>query len=168
MLRLPLLCQVLTIRERRRFESLDSPKHPVDTISGHVSLDTHLELMKWRSAGGAMVTSLQGSCRWRLMPMGKQPIMTKSRSSDAFMPMASADGCQWEWWCVNADGQCWWLPIAVKGGLPMILKRIVGVADWLVAVCRSITEDSLIFSLVIRVYFVYGFRLIWNLSSSRV
>ena len=38
-------------------------EHIVDTIFGHVSLDTHLELMKCRSADGAMVTSLQGSCR---------------------------------------------------------------------------------------------------------
>jgi len=37
----------------------------VDTIFGHVSLYTHLELMKRRSADWAMVASLQGSCRWR-------------------------------------------------------------------------------------------------------
>ena len=37
----------------------------VDTVFGHVSLDTHLELMKRRSADWAMVASLQGSCRWR-------------------------------------------------------------------------------------------------------
>jgi len=30
---------------------------------GHVSFDTHLELMECRSADGAMVISLQGSCR---------------------------------------------------------------------------------------------------------
>ena len=37
----------------------------VDTIFGHVSLDTHLELMKHRSAGWVMVASLQKSCRWK-------------------------------------------------------------------------------------------------------
>ena len=35
----------------------------VDTGFGHVSFDTRLELMGCRSADGAMVTSLQGSCR---------------------------------------------------------------------------------------------------------
>ena len=34
-----------------------------NTVFGHVSFDTHLELMKCKSADGAMVTSLQGSCR---------------------------------------------------------------------------------------------------------
>ena len=37
----------------------------VDIVSGHVSLDTHLELMKHRSVGWVMVASLQKSCRWR-------------------------------------------------------------------------------------------------------
>jgi len=69
----------------------------VDTVFGHVNLDTHLELIKCRSAGGEMVTSLQRSCRWRLVSMGKQPNMTKSRCGDAFMPMTSADGCRWLW-----------------------------------------------------------------------
>jgi len=36
----------------------------VDTVFGHVSLDTHLKLMKHRSADWAMVASLHGSCRW--------------------------------------------------------------------------------------------------------
>jgi len=56
-------------------------------IGGHVLtpfLDTyifyaHLELIKCRSADGAMVTSLQGSYRWRLMPMGERRNMTESR-----------------------------------------------------------------------------------------
>ena len=69
----------------------------VDTVFGHVSFEAHLELMKCRSADGAMVTSLQGSCRWRSILMGEQPNMTKSRSGDAFMPMANADGCRWRW-----------------------------------------------------------------------
>ena len=55
-----------------------------------------------------------------------------------------------------------------KGGLPMVMGKDAGVADWFVAVYRSDMEDSLMFSLVIRVCFVYGFRLIWNSNSSRV
>ena len=69
----------------------------VDTIFGHVSLDAHLELMKCRSVGGKMVTSLQESCRWGLVPMGKRQDMTKSRSGDGFVPMTSIDGCRWLW-----------------------------------------------------------------------
>jgi len=51
----------------------------VDTVFRHVSLDTHLELIKCRLADGAMVTSPQGSYRWRLVPMGERQNMTKSR-----------------------------------------------------------------------------------------
>jgi len=35
----------------------------VDTIFGHVSFDTYLGTIKYRSADEAMVNSLQGSCR---------------------------------------------------------------------------------------------------------
>ena len=124
----------------------------VDTVFGHVSLDTHLELMKCRSAGGEMVTSLHGSCRWRLVPMGKQPNMAKSRGGDAFVPMTSADGCRWLW---KAVCRC-------------LRRKAHGLPIDAVAVYRSIAEDSLMFSLVIRIRFVYGFRLISNSSSSRV
>ena len=58
--------------------------------------------------------------------------------------------------------------MTVEGGLPMVMEKDAGVAGWLITAYRSVVEDSLIFSLVIRVCFVYGFRLIWNLSSSRV
>ena len=37
--------------------------HVLTPFFGHVSFDTHLELMESRSADGTMVTSLQGSCR---------------------------------------------------------------------------------------------------------
>ena len=67
----------------------------VDTIFGHVSLDAHLEVMGCRLAGGEIMTGLQENCWWGLMPIGKQPNMTKSRSGDAFMPMTSTDGCRW-------------------------------------------------------------------------
>ena len=52
--------------------------------------------------------------------------------------------------------------MAVTGSLPMTLEKSAEVADWLVAVYRSVTKDSLMFFLVVRVRFVYGFRLIWN------
>ena len=35
----------------------------VDTVFGHVSLGAYLELMRYRSAGGRVETSLQKSCR---------------------------------------------------------------------------------------------------------
>jgi len=73
-----------------------------------------------------------------------------------------------EWWYVHVDVQCWLLPMAVKGGLPMIVKKSAEVANWLMTVYRSVVGDSLMFSLVIRVRFVYGFHFIWNSSSSRV
>jgi len=58
--------------------------------------------------------------------------------------------------------------MAVKGGLPMVMEKSVGVVDRLVAVYRSVVEDDLMFSIVIRVCFVYGFCAIWNSSPSRV
>ena len=57
--------------------------------------------------------------------------------------------------------------MTVESGLPMIVEEDTGVADWLIAVHRSVVEDSLMFSLVIRVRFVYELRLIWNLSTNR-
>ena len=56
----------------------------VDTVFGHVSLDVYLELMRCRSAGGRVVTSLQKSCRWGLVPMRKWRDMTKARSGDRY------------------------------------------------------------------------------------
>jgi len=58
--------------------------------------------------------------------------------------------------------------MAVIGSRPMTLKKRTEVADLFVAVSRSVIGDSLIFSLVIRVHFVYEFRLVWNSNSSRV
>ena len=59
-------------------------------IGGHVLtpfLDMYLwariwELMKYRSAGGRMVTSYQRSCQWGLMPMAKQQDIAKSKDGD--------------------------------------------------------------------------------------
>ena len=75
-----------------------------------------------------------------------------SRSGDVFVPMTNAGVCRWLW----------------TGNLPMTLKKSAEVADWFMMVSRSVTGGSLMFSLVIRIHFVYGFRLIWNLSPSRV
>jgi len=50
--------------------------------------------------------------------------------------------------------------MVVKGGLPMVMKKSAGVADLLVMVCRSVEEDNLMLSIVIRFCFVYGFCLI--------
>jgi len=67
----------------------------VDTVFGHVSFDTYLGLVKYRSADEATVTSLQGSCRWRWLPKGKQLNVTKSRGGDVFVPMTSINVCRW-------------------------------------------------------------------------
>jgi len=58
--------------------------------------------------------------------------------------------------------------MTMESDLPIVVEEDTGVADWLVIVHRLIVEDSLIFFLIIRVRFVYGFRLIWNSSPSRV
>ena len=73
-----------------------------------------------------------------------------------------------KWWYIRADDQCKYLPMAVIDSLPMTLEESVEVADWFVVVSRSVTGGSLMFSLVIRIRFVYGFRLVWNASPSRV
>ena len=56
----------------------------------------------------------------------------------------------------------------VKGGLPMVMEKGAGVVDRLMAVYRWVVEDDLMFSIVIRVCFVYRICSIWNLSPSRV
>ena len=58
--------------------------------------------------------------------------------------------------------------MSVKGGLPMVMKKSAGVVDCLVMVYRSVVEDNLMLSIVIRVCFIYGFYLIWSSSPSRV
>jgi len=56
----------------------------------------------------------------------------------------------------------------MRGGLPMVMEKGAGVVILLMAVYRSVVEDGLMLSIVIRVYFVYRFCLIWNLNPSRV
>ena len=65
-----------------------------------------------------------------------------------------------EWWWIRADDWCWWLPMAMRGGLPMVMEKGAGVVDRLMVVYQSIMEDDLMLSVVIGVCFVYGFRLI--------
>jgi len=56
----------------------------------------------------------------------------------------------------------------MRGGSPMVTKKDAGIVDQVMVVYRSVVEDNLMFSIVIRVCFVYGFRSIWNSSPSRV
>jgi len=48
----------------------------------------------------------------------------------------------------------------MESGLPMIMEEGVGFVNRFMAMCRSVVEDNLMLSIVIRVCFVYGFRLI--------
>jgi len=56
----------------------------------------------------------------------------------------------------------------MRGGLPMVTKRDARIVDQVVVVYRSVMEDKLMFSIVIRVCFICGFCSIWNSSPSRV
>jgi len=58
--------------------------------------------------------------------------------------------------------------MVTKGDLPMVTKGGSGIVDWMVMVYRSVVEDKLTFSIVIRVCFVHRFCSIWNLGPSRV
>ena len=58
--------------------------------------------------------------------------------------------------------------MAMKGGSPMVTKKGAGIVDRFKVVYRTVVEDNLMLSIVIRVCFVYGFRSIWNSSPSRV
>jgi len=58
--------------------------------------------------------------------------------------------------------------MATKGDLPMDTNGGVGIVDRMVMVCRSVVEDKLMFSIIIRVCFAYGLRSICNSSPSHV
>jgi len=58
--------------------------------------------------------------------------------------------------------------MATKGDLPMDTKGGAGIVDQMVMVCRSVLVDRLMFSIVVRVCFAYGFCSIWNSSPSHV
>ena len=47
-------------------------------------------------------------------------------------------------------------------GSPMVMKKGTGVVDRFMVVYRSVVENNLMLSIVIRVCFVYGFCLVWN------
>ena len=46
--------------------------------------------------------------------------------------------------------------------MPMIVEEGVGIVGKMMVVCRSPRIDKLMVSIVIRVCFVYGCRLVWN------
>ena len=50
--------------------------------------------------------------------------------------------------------------MTMESSLPMIMEKGAGVAGRLTVVYRSVVEDNLMLSIVIRVCFVYEFRLI--------
>ena len=50
----------------------------------------------------------------------------------------------------------------MEGDLPMIAEEGVGLAEKKMTVHRLPRMDKLMFSIVIRVCFVYRFRLVWN------
>ena len=58
--------------------------------------------------------------------------------------------------------------MAMRGDSPMVTKRGARIVDRMVMVCRSVVVDKLMFSIVTRVCFAYGFRSVWNSSPSRV
>jgi len=58
--------------------------------------------------------------------------------------------------------------MAIEGDLPMNTEEGTRVDGRMVIMCRLVVEDNLMLSIVVRVCFVYGFCLIWNLSPSRV
>ena len=66
----------------------------VDTVFEHVSFDTHLELLGYRSADGAVGDESGGELPIKVVADGKQPDMTESRSGDIFVPMINDGVCR--------------------------------------------------------------------------
>jgi len=50
----------------------------------------------------------------------------------------------------------------MEDDMMMIVEKGVGIVGKMMMVCRSLRIDKLMISIVIRVYFVYGFCLVWN------
>jgi len=50
----------------------------------------------------------------------------------------------------------------MEDDMPMIVEEGVGIVGKIMVVCRSPRIDKLMISIVIKVCFVYGFRLVWN------
>ena len=65
-------------------------------------------------------------------------------------------------WLISADGWCWRLSMPMEGDLPMIAEEGAVIVGKIMMVCRSPRVDKLMFSINIRVCFVYGFYLVRN------
>ena len=50
----------------------------------------------------------------------------------------------------------------MEDDLPMMVKEDVGVIVGTMVVCRSSRIDKLMFSIIVRVYFIHEFCLVWN------
>ena len=50
----------------------------------------------------------------------------------------------------------------MEDDMPMMVEEGVGIIGKMMMVCRSPRIDKLLFSIIIRVCFVYGFCLVWN------
>ena len=50
----------------------------------------------------------------------------------------------------------------MKDDMPMMMEEGVGIIGKMMTACRSPRIDKLLFSIIIRVCFVCGFRLVWN------
>ena len=66
------------------------------------------------------------------------------------------------WWLIYADGWYWQLPMPMEDDMPMMVEEGVGIVEKMMMVCRSPRIDKLLFSIIIRVCFVYGFHLVSN------
>ena len=50
----------------------------------------------------------------------------------------------------------------VEDDMPMMVEEGVGIIRKMMMVCRWPRIDKLLFSIIIRICFVYGFHLVWN------
>ena len=55
----------------------------------------------------------------------------------------------------------------MEDDMPMMVEEDIGIVGKMMTVCRSPRVDKLLFSIIIRVCFVYGFCLVWKLNPSR-
>jgi len=50
----------------------------------------------------------------------------------------------------------------MEDSVPMVVEEVVGVVEKMTMVCRLPRVDKFMFFIIVRVCFVYGFRLVWN------
>jgi len=50
----------------------------------------------------------------------------------------------------------------MEDDMPMMVREDVEIVRKIMVVCRSPRIDKLLFSIIVRVYFMYEFYLIWN------